>query len=80
MSIKKSLIILIIFVLFGTINVYAEEKYGIVIDSNGNFTLKDSSNNLVDDSDVAKYEDGILTLGEDKYFNQIKTTKDIVIT
>ena len=77
---KKVFLILISLLVIGTINVKAEEEYNIVIDENNNFTLTDSSNNQITDNTIAKYEENTLTLGENKYFNQIKIKSDATIT
>ena len=77
---KKVFLILFTILLLGTINVKAEEEYNIVIDENNSFTLTDSSNNQITDNTIAKYEDNTLTLGEGKYFNQIKIKNDATIT
>ena len=77
---KKLFLILISILLLGTINVQAEEEYNIVIDENNNFILTDSSNNQITDNTIAKYEENTLTLGEGKYFNQIKVKSDATIT
>ena len=77
---KKVFLLLVTILLLGTINVQAEEEYNIVIDENNNFTLTDSSNNQITDNTIAKYEDNTLTLGEGKYFNQIKVKSNATIT
>ena len=77
---KKVFLLLVTILLLGVINVKAEEEYNIVIDENNNFTLTDSSNNQITDTTIAKYEDNTLTLGEGKYFNQIKIKNDTTIT
>ena len=77
---KKVFLILISLLVIGTINVKAEEDYNIIIDENNNFILTDSSNNQITDTTIAKYEENTLTLGEGKYFNQIKIKSDATIT
>ena len=77
---KKVFLILISLLVIGTINVKAEEDYNIIIDENNSFTLTDSTNNQITDNTIAKYEDNTLTLGEGKYFNQIKVKSGITIT
>ena len=77
---KKAFLILISLLVIGTINVKAEEEYNIIIDENNNFILTDSSNNQITDNTIAKYEETTLTLGEGKYFNQIKVKSDTTIT
>ena len=77
---KKVFLLLVTILLLGTINVQAEEEYNIVIDENNNFILTDSSNNQITDNTIAKYEDNTLTLGEGKYFNQIKVKSNATIS
>ncbi|MBR1937146.1 MAG: hypothetical protein IJ842_05580 [Bacilli bacterium] len=76
---KKLFSAIIVLLLTLSVNVYAED-YNILVDENNNFTLKDSSNNQVTDNSIAKYENSVLTLGENTTFNEIKTKHDLTIT
>ena len=76
---KKLFTTIIVLLLTLSVNVYAED-YNILVDENNNFTLKDSSNNPVTDNNIAKYENSVLTLGENTTFNEIKSKHDLTIT
>ena len=76
---KKLFTTIIVLLLTLSVNVYAED-YNILVDENNNFTLKDSSNNPVTDNSIAKYENSVLTLGENTTFNEIKSKHDLTIT